>query len=54
MLRGLFSSGESVGKDGSGKAGVSKRATNANRITFDDVAGIDSARLELGATFLFV
>jgi hypothetical protein len=51
MLRGLFSSNaDGVAKDGSGKSGISKRASGSNRICFDDVAGIDDARLELGMT----
>lgn len=50
MLRGMFGtgSGGGVGKDATGKAGVLKRASPLSRITFDDVAGIDAARKELG------
>ncbi|KAJ0408880.1 hypothetical protein ATCC90586_007978 [Pythium insidiosum] len=47
MLRGLFGAEGGVGKDGSNKKGLLRRASGSNRITFDEVAGIDGARKEL-------
>ncbi|TMW58937.1 hypothetical protein Poli38472_007082 [Pythium oligandrum] len=48
MLRGLFGAESGgVGKDGSQKKGLLRRASGSNRISFDDVAGIDGARQEL-------
>lgn len=47
MLRGMFGPDASVGKDG--KKGLARRASKQKRIGFDDVAGIDIARKELGA-----
>lgn len=49
MLKGMFGPDASVGKDGSGKKGLARRASKQKRICFDDVAGIDIARKELGS-----
>lgn len=51
MLRGMFGPDTSVGKDGSGKKGLARRTSKQKRICFDDVAGIDVARKELGKQF---
>lgn len=48
MLRGMFGPDASVGKDGK-KGNLARRASKQQRIGFDDVAGIDGARKELGA-----
>lgn len=52
MLRGMFGPDASVGKDGRSKKGLARRASKQKRISFNDVAGIDSARKELGASLV--
>lgn len=50
MLRKMFGAGEAgVGKDGNKKKGLLRRSSRDKTITFDEVAGIDAARRELGA-----
>jgi cell division protease FtsH len=47
MLRSMFGSEPGIGKDGNQKKGRWSISSQQNRITFNDVAGIDKARREL-------
>jgi len=53
MLKGMIGSEPGIGKDGMKRGKLNSNSTKKQTITFQDVAGIDGARKELGVYYYY-